>query len=178
MDQDSACFSGSDYSLGAASPDQHAAGWEQLQRICAAQHINEVTHTSYAEIRDISDACDSLRTCHDSSTTHGTSFWQPMELLLRAAEHALALYVPASAQQEVVPGALSLLTTLIKLVGSTLEERFGLDGALLLHSVTYGTDRHLMEYVMTLPPELLKPSLTAHGKPSGYGRSDQPQLLF
>jgi hypothetical protein len=156
----------------AASPDQHAAGWQQLQRIREAQHISAETSMPYDQIKAINDACGSIVVRSDSSTSVDTFFWKHMELLLGAADHALGLHMQACAQQEVVPGALSLITTVMRLVATTFEKRFELGGALLLESVTAAADLQPMQTVMTLQPELPSPNSK---KPAG--RSDTLQLL-
>jgi hypothetical protein len=132
LDQDSRPKHGSGLP-SKALPGQHAAGWQQLQHIAAAQHIKDLSGLTPAQLQAIGDACCSLLvTGNDSSTPArdgpDRSSWsserqEQLNLLLRAVGHAVAMYHAAEYEVQIVP-AYPVLTSLLTVVSDTLEALF------------------------------------------------------
>jgi hypothetical protein len=91
---------------GKAVPGQCNAGWQQLQRIAAAQELSELACFTPDQLADISNAEGQL------------------ELLLNTAVHALVLYSGAAsrvAAQAAHSVLVTVLTSLVTLVSVKLE---------------------------------------------------------
>lgn len=112
----------------AAQQKEVAAGWRQLKRIRAAQHLAELSNVSSDQIADVGAACMSLLfNSSDSSVDPPLPFWtnerqQQLDLLLRAAGKALALYTAARAcGQQCSAQAYNVLVILLMCTSDVLD---------------------------------------------------------
>jgi hypothetical protein len=114
-----------------------AVGWQQLERIIAAEHISDLTAITADQCKAISHACSTLVSGTDSSQIWGAEQMEQLGLLLRAAGHAMALYTADydayeerrdstddSSVSYITPDAVPLLTQLLSHVSNAVEQRF------------------------------------------------------
>jgi hypothetical protein len=124
----------------AVLPDQ-GAGWKHLQRILAAQHIDDLGAFTPEQIQDMQFACFLL--IDDKNGTLGTRPWSSeqrdhLELLLHAVTHALSLYMAYQPVRELscrdngLQGT-GVLSQLLMMVTDVLECTFQLDYPTYLH---------------------------------------------